>query len=168
MVGLVSREAYKHGLSETLVLGLILVESLGNPQAVSLKDARGLMQVIPPTGQFIAASLSEKWRGVPSLHEVETSIRFGTWYLSYLQQIFPNNEQATLAAYNWGPDHIRFRLRVGRPLPEEYPILVWEAKTRIEESMYAYYNASYWRGFHLPGDLTSHRIPHEPQNSSRH
>ena len=54
------------------------------------------------------------------LHNVEISVRFGTYYLSTLLERF-GDTHAAVAAYYWGPENIARRLREGKPLPTGYP-----------------------------------------------
>jgi soluble lytic murein transglycosylase-like protein len=103
-----------------LMVALIRVESAGNPAAVSYLGARGLTQVMPNTGIQIARELGVKWDGPDMLYDVETSVRFGTYYLSTLLERF-GDVHAAVAAYYWGPENIARRLRAGTPLPTGYP-----------------------------------------------
>jgi soluble lytic murein transglycosylase len=103
------------------MVALIRVESAGNPDAISRVGARGLTQVMPATGFEIAQDLGVQWEGDQMLHDVEISVRFGTYYMSKLLARFEGNIHAAVAAYNWGPDHIAKRLRNGQPLPVRYP-----------------------------------------------
>ena len=56
-------EAHRAGLPPTFVLAVIDVESGGRNFAVSNAGARGLMQVLPATGEFVAAKIGVPWRG---------------------------------------------------------------------------------------------------------
>jgi soluble lytic murein transglycosylase len=103
-----------------LLVSLIRVESAGNPNAVSKVGALGLMQIMPATGKQIAADLGIEWTGPEMLFDPVLNIRMGTYYLSHLLAIFHGNLHAALAAYNWGPGHIRDRITQRRKLPVEY------------------------------------------------
>ncbi len=158
IVGLVLQETQQHtDLDPLLVLGLIVAESLANPQAKSRVGARGLMQIMPATGRFIAHHLNEEWAGTQSLYEMERNVRYGVWYLNHLQELFPEDEQAMIAAYNWGPDHIQYRQIQERKLPTVYPGKVWEAQQRLQEEMYAFHKTHFWRSLDLDQDPPSFR-----------
>lgn len=96
-------KAREYGLSPYLVAGVIRQESNFKPKAESHVGARGLMQVMPDTGEFIARK-----RGLSldpeQLYEVETSIDYGCWYLAYLMKRFDGVIPTVLAAYNAGPN----------------------------------------------------------------
>ncbi len=101
--GDVTREiATNEGVPPLLLLALVRQESAYNPLAVSFADARGLTQVIPPTGALIASSLGVPWE-LASLFNAETSLRFGATYLGDQLERFDGNIFAALAAYNGGP-----------------------------------------------------------------
>lgn len=125
-------EAAKHDLDLFRVLAFVVAESWGNPQARSWAGARGLMQIMPATGRVIAAAREEKWRGIKSLYEIDTNISYGAWYYHHLLGIFEGDEQAAIAAYNWGPRHILWRIEKGRPLPKVYPGKVLKAQRNLE------------------------------------
>ncbi len=125
-------EAAKYDLDLFRVLAFVVAESWGNPRARSWAGARGLMQIMPATGRRIAAAREEKWRGTKSLYEIDTNISYGVWYYHHLLGIFEGDEQAAIAAYNWGPRHILWRIEKDRPLPEIYPGKVLKAQKKLE------------------------------------
>ena len=120
-------EADRHALEPSLVLAVMHVESRYYNFAVSPVGAMGLMQVMPETGEELAARLGIRWRGPQTLFEPTVNIRLGVAYLRELSDRYYGNLPMALAAYNWGPGRIDRRLRLGTALPEEYPSLVLEA-----------------------------------------
>jgi len=101
---LILPEAEKHGLDGLYVLSLVRQESLFEGFAISYADARGLMQVIPPTGQDIANKLG--WPpdySAQDLYRPFVSVRFGTDYLAEQREYFDGDLVAALSAYNAGP-----------------------------------------------------------------
>ena len=89
---LIETYAAKYGVDATLVRAVIQVESDFNPQCVSHKGARGLMQLMPGTA---------KQYGVTEIHDPEQNIRAGIRHLAYLLELFGDQPRA-LAAYNAG------------------------------------------------------------------
>lgn len=128
LVHLVDRESSLQGVDPLRMLALIVVESGGQPRIVSFADARGLMQILPETGEFIAKSRGEKWRGERSLFDPETNVKYGIWYYRHLRDTFEGDTHSALAAYNWGPKTILDRIKAGEELPQVYP-----EKVRVEE-----------------------------------
>jgi soluble lytic murein transglycosylase len=85
-----------------LVFAIIRAESKFQSSAQSSVGARGLMQIMPETGQWIAEQMKIKGFEAEDLHEPEVNIRFGCWYLKNLQTEFKGNLPLTVAAYNAG------------------------------------------------------------------
>ena len=99
---LVESYAGTYAIDPYLLYALIREESHFNARAVSVAGARGLMQVMPSTGEYIAANMGEPY-SVESLLDPEKSIRFGSWYLKKLLDKFDGNAVLALAGYNGGP-----------------------------------------------------------------
>lgn len=90
-----------------LVAAIINVESSYDKTAISNKEARGLMQISPTTGQWAAEDLSIEDFSLDLLLEPEINIMIGTWYLNMLSDEFDHNIQLILAAYNGGSGNVR-------------------------------------------------------------
>jgi soluble lytic murein transglycosylase-like protein len=98
---LIERYSAQYGVDPVLVRAVIQVESDFNPNCVSGKGARGLMQLLPETARRY---------GSTRLHDPEENIRAGVAYLAALLSMFSNDLSRTLAAYNAGENAvIRYR-----------------------------------------------------------
>ena len=93
IVDWVERLAPGFKLDPTLVLAVIRVESNFNPQALSPKNAQGLMQLIPATAERF---------GVNDVWNPEENIRGGMAYLRWLLDHFDGDMILALAGYNAG------------------------------------------------------------------
>lgn len=146
IVSAVDKETANYDLDPERILALIIVESWGDPHAESKAGALGLMQVMPRTGRYIANQTGFKWSGVEELKVVDSNIAYGTWYYQYLLRKFRGDEHATLAAYNWGPDHIQGRIKRAEKLPQVYPGKVYAAEEELRGVIWNEYNTRFWRG----------------------
>lgn len=86
-----------HDLDPNLVRAVIYVESAGDPDAVSVDGAMGLMQLMPATASDM---------GVKRPHDPAQNIFGGTRYLSRLMERFGSLDLA-LWAYNAGPELVK-------------------------------------------------------------
>ena len=123
-------EAKRNRLDLDLVLAVIFVESAGYNFAVSPVGARGLMQIMPATGEDLAQRQGVPWHGPDALFDPVLNLKLGTSYLRHLLSRYRGNVDAALAAYNWGPGHIDRRIASGESLPQIYPQLVRDALER--------------------------------------
>jgi len=90
---LVQRIAPRYGVDPRLALAVIAVESNFNALARSVKDARGLMQLIPET----AARFNVRDR-----YDMKENVRGGLAYLRWLLAYYQGQVALAAAAYNAG------------------------------------------------------------------
>lgn len=98
--------ADRYEVDRNLVASVILAESKFRQDATSVHGARGLMQIMPETGSWIATQIKDDSFSVDKLYNVNMNIKYGTWYLSELQTEFEGNEVLALAAYNAGRGNV--------------------------------------------------------------
>jgi soluble lytic murein transglycosylase len=89
------------GLDPALVAAVVLQESAFNPLAVSSAGARGLLQLMPATGEEVARKLGLTGFGPDRLFEPETNLKLGCAYFRDLLRRLGSLHVA-LAAYNAG------------------------------------------------------------------
>lgn len=90
----------------SLVYAVMREESTFRPLIESPVGARGLMQIIPPTGRRIAKALGATPFEPGRLFDAGTNVRFGTWYLESLLRRFARDRPHAIAAYNAGPEAV--------------------------------------------------------------
>jgi len=95
--GLIHEKAQKYDVDPALVAAVVETESRFHPTAKSPVGARGLMQLMHRTGQ---------WLGATNLYDPEQNVDAGVRYLKYLQDRFDGNLKKTIAAYNGGEGNV--------------------------------------------------------------
>lgn len=75
-------------------------ESGGNPNAISPKGARGLMQVMPGTSRDPGFGIR------PSDGSQADDVRVGREYLAKMRDRYDGDYAAMWGAYNWGPGNV--------------------------------------------------------------
>lgn len=93
LAGLIRRHAARYGVDVRIALAIALAESNFDVQAVSPKNAQGVMQLIPDT---------QKRFGVKDAFDAESNIRGGLAYLGWLKGRFDGDWSLVAAAYNAG------------------------------------------------------------------
>ena len=95
-------------LDPALVAAVILCESSYDPKAESRLGARGLMQIMPDTAEWVAHKLGEDGAdySFDNLYVPQTNIRFGTWYLGYLSRRFNGDATKIVCAYHAGQGNV--------------------------------------------------------------
>lgn len=103
---LVLAASQKYNLEPALLWAIIREESHFKHDAVSWVGAMGLMQIMPPTGKDIAARL-----GTPitenDLLNPEINIKFGSFYIHSMLNMFNGDMDKAMAAYNGGAGNVR-------------------------------------------------------------
>lgn len=98
---LVEKYSRQNGLDKYLVYAVIKTESGFDPGAVSNVGARGLMQIMEDTFDWVKFKLGDEDTRYLEMYDPDTNIRYGCWLLGYLYKEFGNVE-TTMAAYHAG------------------------------------------------------------------
>ncbi|NLW41154.1 MAG: lytic transglycosylase domain-containing protein [Tissierellia bacterium] len=103
---LIQKYSREYGIDPYLIAAIINVESRYDKNALSSKEARGLMQISPITGEWAAKELSIADFDLEKLYDPDINIRIGSWYLKVLEEEFNGSLQLILAAYNGGSGNV--------------------------------------------------------------
>lgn len=95
---IVKAAAERYRVDADLIASVIAAESNFDPKAVSKRNARGLMQLLPETAAHF---------GVQNIFDPQENIDAGTHYLSDLLLRYNNDLALALAAYNAGPERVQ-------------------------------------------------------------
>jgi soluble lytic murein transglycosylase len=138
---IIRQQAADKNLDPALIAGVIYVESRFRDQT-SHAGAKGLMQIMPSTADYIARKSGGTRFVQGDLATPQINIAYGSWYLRYLLDHYHGNTILALAAYNAGEGKVdewwrnaadrgeRFRVADHIPFPEtrEYVGKVLEAR----------------------------------------
>jgi murein DD-endopeptidase MepM/ murein hydrolase activator NlpD/beta-lactamase regulating signal transducer with metallopeptidase domain len=140
--------AARHNIDPDVLAIMMLIESSGDPRALSPAGAMGLMQIMPKTGEKIAKERNIADFTTDKLQDPATNIDFGAWYLARQVETFGKDKAPTekvelaAAAYNGGEQSVRQYLAGEKPLAEEttrYKTLVagmWTERGAAESTTY--------------------------------
>ena len=106
---IIIENAKQNNLSPSLVASVINVESGFNKNAISNKNAIGLMQIKSETANYLIDYYNLKDKNI-NLFDEKTNIKFGCLYLKYLIKKF-NNVNTALASYNAGETRVMVWLK---------------------------------------------------------
>jgi soluble lytic murein transglycosylase len=138
-------------IDPTLVYAVTRVESNFDSGAVSPAGARGLMQIMPVTAQYITGNLLFE---PARLHEPSANLEIGQRYLTYLarQEGISNDLLRMLASYNSGPGaYLRWGTEIrdgGDPLLFLEAIPVAETRAFVAHALV--YSWIYAARMHMP------------------
>jgi soluble lytic murein transglycosylase-like protein len=90
---LVGRASFDSGAPPALVRAVLMAESSGDPNAISIAGAQGLMQLMPGTASMCGADAFDPAQNVEC----------GASYLKALLNRYRGNVTLAVAAYNAGP-----------------------------------------------------------------
>src|SRR3954469_5868046 len=126
---IIRQQAHDKGLDPALIAAVIYTESRFRDQT-SNAGAKGLMQLMPRTADYIARKSGGTAFVQGDLATPQVNISYGSWYLRYLLDKYGGNRILTLAAYNAGEGKVdgwrraaaahgeRFRVTDHIPFPE--------------------------------------------------
>ena len=114
-------------MDPAMVYALTRLESNFDPDAVSGAGARGLMQIMPVTAQYVAGSNASPAAFARRLHDPATNLSLGQSYVLYLAQhdLVGGDLIHLLGSYNAGPTSFA-RMAAGIPTSDD-PLLFIES-----------------------------------------
>jgi soluble lytic murein transglycosylase len=112
---IIRQQAVDKGLDPALIAAVIYQESKFRDRTSSA-GAKGLMQLLPGTAEFIARKSGGTRFQLRDLGTPQVNIAYGSWYLRYLLDRYDGHEVLAIAAYNAGEDNVdRWVSRAGGP-----------------------------------------------------
>jgi soluble lytic murein transglycosylase-like protein len=95
---IILQAAKRYDIDAAMIKAIIMAESNFNPKAVSNKGAKGLMQLMPGTAEYL---------GVEDSFDPTHNIEGGVRYFKILLDRFQDDIKLALAAYNAGSRNVR-------------------------------------------------------------
>jgi soluble lytic murein transglycosylase len=114
---IINKYAGQYKCDPLWIMAIIKAESGFLPRAQSPRGALGLMQMLPSTARDIAPEVGLQIQADDDLKNPDLNLHLGVYYVSKLEEMFPEDENAVLAAYNAGPGVTREWLK-GKPVLE--------------------------------------------------
>jgi soluble lytic murein transglycosylase len=102
---IIKQQAADKGLDPALLAAMIYQESKFQDRTSSA-GAKGLMQILPSTAQFIAHKSGGTAFELRDLGTPQINIAYGSWYLRYLIDRYDGNITLAVAAYNAGEHNV--------------------------------------------------------------
>jgi soluble lytic murein transglycosylase len=118
------------GNPDVFLYAIMRKESGFSPHDVSYADARGLLQMIPPTSERVAAKAGLPFHA-DELYDPEVNVRLGSIYIGSLFQKFGGQVPLAAGAYNAGPRAMaRWCDQHGKHPTDEFVELIAFTQTR--------------------------------------
>jgi len=102
---IIKQQAAEKDLDPALLAAMIYQESKFQDRTSSA-GAKGLMQILPSTAQFIAHKSGGTAFELRDLATPQINISYGAWYLRYLIDRYDGNVTLAVAAYNAGEHNV--------------------------------------------------------------
>jgi len=102
---IIRQQAAEKNLDPALIAAVIYQESKFRDRTSSA-GAKGLMQILPGTAEFIARKSGGTRFELQDLGTPQINIAYGSWYLRYLIGRYNGNKVLAIAAYNAGEDNV--------------------------------------------------------------
>jgi soluble lytic murein transglycosylase len=102
---IIRQQAEDKDLDPALIAGVIFAESHFRDQT-SHAGAKGLMQLMPDTADYIAQKSGGTRFEQGDLADPQVNIAYGSWYLRHLLDKYDGREVLALAAYNAGQGNV--------------------------------------------------------------
>ena len=147
----------KYGLDSLFAWAIIRNESMFQPTCYSVAGARGLIQMIPSTSEYVAIEQGWNDYSPDRLYDPAVSIEYGISYISGVNTDLGGDPVFTAAAYNGGP-HNAVHWGAQDMEPDEFFALITynETKSYTQNVHHAY---MIYKALYLGPGVTSGYLP---------
>ena len=120
---LIENQAQVNNLHPAFIAAIVLNESSFNPEAESRVGARGLMQMMPDTAEWVHGKIA---RGTSynfdMMYEPTANVQYACWYINYLSGEFWSDPVLVAAAFHAGQGTVKQWLNDSRYSPDNQTI----------------------------------------------
>lgn len=104
---LIEQNADHYNLPASLIAAMVLAESSFEAGVENRINARGLMQLMPNTAQWVGEKLDEEANySFDMMLNAKDNLRYGCWYLQYLVNRFDGNMVNAVCGYHAGQGNV--------------------------------------------------------------
>lgn len=136
----VNESSSKWNVNPALVLAIIKAESNFDERALSRAGAKGVMQLMEQTAEFVAEKYNISIKGKDYLYNAKINIELGCAYLNYLFEKF-KNISIVICAYNAGEGRVQAWLKEGIIDENNFKLIPFkETKTYLNKVLFNYQN----------------------------
>jgi soluble lytic murein transglycosylase-like protein len=111
--------AERYQLPQALIAGITWQESMYKADIRSVSGARGLMQLMPRTAQYIAPKAGLAGLSLSQLDQPRVNIRLGSYYLRAQADSTGGNIMKMAASYNGGPNAVARWVKAFGPIDDD-------------------------------------------------
>ncbi len=133
---IVKEVSEKFEVEPSLIYGVMRQESLFDPLAVSVSDAKGLMQLLDSTARWISNRINYSFKDI---FEPKTNITLGTAYLRFLTDLWKGDLIRVIASYNAGQGAVSRWKRYGDDFLFIETIPFQETRRYVKRVLWFYY-----------------------------
>ncbi len=109
----VSLASIQTGIDEATLYAVIYCESSFNPNAISVSNAVGLMQILPSTYIEVSNDTCDETQAIQKLYDPKTNILSGAEYLKYLQNTLQDFLTDKDMVFSWELVHAAYHAGIG-------------------------------------------------------
>lgn len=137
----ISRYAKKYQILPEFIYAIIRQESTFRENVTSSAGALGLMQVRPSTAKNVSHRQGILYKDKQQLFSAKKNINIGAAYLHYLNERFDHHPVLVAAAYNAGPNQVKYWLQNHQPQQMDIWIetLPWHETRNYLQNVIAFY-----------------------------
>lgn len=156
---LIEQNAETFALDPALIAAITLCESSFDPTATSRVSARGLMQLMPDTAEWIADKVDTPNYSFDLLFDPATNLQYGSWYLGYLSKRFDGDAKKIVCAYHAGQGNVDAWLKNPKYSPDGVTLATIPTKDTNAYATRVLRALTIYQRYYFPPETVSASLP---------